>query len=329
MTVAVKRASAKRTSAVKAVGKRPGSKRMTASKVVVLVATRKGAWLYRSDAARKAWRADGPHFLGHIVHHMVLDPRDGKTLLAAARTGHLGPTIFRSTDMGRNWKEAKKPPAFAKARKGETPRAVDHVFWFAPAHKDEANVWYAGTSPQGLFRSTDGGKSGAPFSSLNNNPKFFAWMGGVQDGTPDGPKLHSITVDPRDRAHLYIAMSGSGVHETIDGGKNWSPLVDGLEVVDGLDAANIAFHDPHWCSHLSKQSRPALPAEPLRHISPRPARNKMAPDREKHAQTRWRYRFSHGGASARRQHGLCISDGRHHGVATHQPRRLSGSLCDT
>lgn len=40
-------------------------------------------------------------------------------------------------------------------------------------------------------------------------------------------------------------MSGGGVHETIDGGKNWSPLVDGLEVVDGLDAANIAFHDPH------------------------------------------------------------------------------------
>ncbi|MEE8438157.1 MAG: hypothetical protein V3S07_01105, partial [Micropepsaceae bacterium] len=264
MAIAVKRANAKRKSAVKAVGKRrsrktpesgvtakrpgskrPGSKLMASSKVVVLVATRKGAWLYRSDTARKAWRADGPHFLGHIVHHMVLDPRDGKMLLAAARTGHLGPTIFRSTDKGCNWKEAKKPPAFAKARKGETPRAVDHVFWLAPAHKDEANVWYAGTSPQGLFRSTDGGKSWAPFSSLNNNPKYFSWMGGVQDGTPDGPKLHSITVDPRDRAHIYIAMSGGSVHETIDGGKNWSPLVDGLEVVDGLDAANIAFHDPH------------------------------------------------------------------------------------
>ncbi|HKX64237.1 MAG TPA: hypothetical protein VJM78_02940, partial [Rhizomicrobium sp.] len=51
---------------------------------VLLVATRKGAWIYRGDAARKQWRSTGPHFLGHIIHHMMLDPRDGKTLLAAA-----------------------------------------------------------------------------------------------------------------------------------------------------------------------------------------------------------------------------------------------------
>jgi len=81
--------------------------------LVLLVATRKGAWLYHGDAARENWRVDGPHFLGHIISHLVLDPRDGQTLLAAAKTGHLGPTIFRSTDLGRSWSEAKRPPAFA------------------------------------------------------------------------------------------------------------------------------------------------------------------------------------------------------------------------
>src|SRR5438270_125986 len=86
---------------------------------LALVATRKGAWLYSSDAGRRSWRADGPHFLGHIVSHVVLDPRDGRTLLAAAKTGHLGPTIFRSTDLGRHWKEAARPPAFPKAQNGE------------------------------------------------------------------------------------------------------------------------------------------------------------------------------------------------------------------
>ena len=75
----------------------------TARGVAVLVATRKGAWIFRSGAARRGWRADGPHFLGHVIHHLVLDPRDGRTLLAAAKTGHLGPTIFRSTDLGRSW----------------------------------------------------------------------------------------------------------------------------------------------------------------------------------------------------------------------------------
>ena len=43
------------------------------------------------------------------------------------------------------------------------------------------------------------------------HPQRKAWCGGDQDGTPDGPKLHSIIVDPRDSAHLYFAMSGGGV----------------------------------------------------------------------------------------------------------------------
>ena len=64
------------------------------------------------DATRRAFKLEGPHFLGNIVHHAVMDPRDGKTLLVAARTGHLGPTVFRSTDRGRSWKEAATPPAF-------------------------------------------------------------------------------------------------------------------------------------------------------------------------------------------------------------------------
>ena len=217
----------------------------SARAVVVLVATRKGAWLYHGDAARKNWHADGPHFLGHIVSHLVLDPRDGRTLLAAAKTGHLGPTVFRSTDRGRNWKEAARPPAFAKAPEGEKGRTVDHTFWLTPGHRDEPNVWYAGTSPQGLFRSNDSGVTWAPFSPVNDDMLYRKWMGTVQDGTPDGPKLHSIIVDPRDPAHLYFAMSGGGVHESVDGGLTWVPLLKGLEVVEGFDPADATFHDPH------------------------------------------------------------------------------------
>lgn len=221
------------------------SSTLARGKLVILVATRKGAWLFHGDAARKTWRVDGPHFLGHIVNHLVLDPRDGRTLLAAAKTGHLGPTMFRSTDLGQSWTEVQQPPAFATAPDGTKGRVVDHTFWLTPCHANEPDVWYAGSSPQGLFRSADGGVTWAPFSVINDDPQFRAWMGSVQDGTPDGPKLHSIIVDPRDPKHLYIAMSGGGVHESIDGGQHWSTLVDGMEVVGGFDPANAAFHDPH------------------------------------------------------------------------------------
>ena len=214
-------------------------------RVVLLVATRKGAWIYHGDAARKSWRADGPHFLGHIIQHVVLDPRDGRTLLAAAKTGHLGPTVFRSTDFGRNWKEAAKPPAFAKAPEAQKGRAVDHTFWLTPCHANEPDAWYAGTSPQGMFRSDDGGVTWEPLPGLNDNAQYRTYMGDEQGGTPDGPKLHSVIVDPRNSAHLYMAMSSGGVHESRDKGRTWTPLVQGMEVVESLDPANIAFHDPH------------------------------------------------------------------------------------
>ncbi len=212
---------------------------------VLLVATRKGAWLFRADRDRGAWSCDGPHFLGQIVHHLVLDPRDCQTLLASASTGHLGPTLFRSRDLGRTWRESSRPPAFPKTAAAQSARAVNHTFWLAPGHASEPRAWYAGTSPHGLFRTDDDGDTWEQCVGLNESPRYREWMGGPQDGTPDGPKLHSILIDPRDAQHLYLGMSSGGVHESLDGGHSWEPLIDGLEVVEGFDAGKMWFHDPH------------------------------------------------------------------------------------
>ncbi len=225
--------------------RRPARRSGARSGPVLLVATRKGAWILRGDRARKSWRPDGPHFLGQVIHHLVLDPRDGRTLLAAASTGHLGPTLFRSTNLGRTWTEARRPPAFPKAGDGETGRSVGHTFWLTPGHPSQPGAWYAGTSPHGLFRSEDGGDSWEPVPGLNDSPRYRKWMGGPQDGTPDGPKLHSVIVDPRDPSHLYLGMSSGGVHESTDAGASWRPMVEGMEVVEGFDPSNVSFHDPH------------------------------------------------------------------------------------
>jgi len=154
---------------------------------MLLISTRKGLWLAWANSGRRSWRLKGPHHLGHIVSHAVLDPRDRRTLLVAAKTGHLGPTIFRSTDFGRSWKEAARPPAFARAAASQMGRAVDHSFWLTPGHPSQPGVWYAGTSPQGLFRSDDGGAGWAPVAGFNDNPAILALFGGEQDGTPMGP----------------------------------------------------------------------------------------------------------------------------------------------
>ncbi|MFN9448919.1 MAG: WD40/YVTN/BNR-like repeat-containing protein [Rubrivivax sp.] len=210
----------------------------------LLVATRKGAWLFHSDKARRRWTVDGPHFLGHTISHVQADPRAPGTLLAAARTGHLGPTVFRSTNGGKSWAEAQRPPAFEKAADG-SGRVVNHNFWLTPGHASQPGRWYVGTSPQGIFRSDDGGNTWEGLPGINSNPQYRAWMGAEQDGTPDGPKLHSLIVDPRDPQHLYFGMSSGGVHESLDGGATWQPLCEGLSVVEGFDASTLTFHDPH------------------------------------------------------------------------------------
>ncbi|MFQ5698379.1 MAG: hypothetical protein ACE5IL_08860, partial [Myxococcota bacterium] len=127
----------------------------TTGPVALLVGTRKGAFIFRSDEARHRWRMEGPIFLGHQLNHLVVDPRERGTLLAAAKTGHLGPTIFRSSDLGASWTEAAQPPAFAKG--DPLGRVVDYSMCVVPGHASEPGAWYAGTSPIALFRSEDGG----------------------------------------------------------------------------------------------------------------------------------------------------------------------------
>ena len=196
------------------------------SMVTLFVSTRKGLWTLRS-ADRKRFTLAGPQHLGHIVHHTVVDPRDKKTVLAGVRTGHLGPVVMRSLDGGETWKEASSPPKFPKGE--PRGRAVDHVFWLTPGHASQPNVWYAGTSPQGLFRSEDAGDTWAPVSGYNDHPDQSTWAGGDKDQTPDGGKLHSVLVDPRDPRHLYVGMSGGGFFESKDEGKTFSPLSRGVE----------------------------------------------------------------------------------------------------
>lgn len=215
------------------------------SRLHLLIATRKGLFFLRDAGGRRSWKLAGPHFLGHIVHHAVLDPRDRGTLLVAARTGHLGPTVFRSTDFGKSWHEAKRPPAFPKAQADETKREVDHVFWLTPGHASAPGDWYAGTSPQGLFRSEDGGVTWDGVAGFNENPMREKWTGGAQDGTPDGPKMHSVLIDPRDARHLYIGMSSGGVFESRDQGKSWRPLNQGCRADFRPDPYPEYGHDPH------------------------------------------------------------------------------------
>jgi photosystem II stability/assembly factor-like uncharacterized protein len=210
---------------------------------VLLVGTRKGFWSLRSDGERTRWSVEGPAFLGHIFNHVVADSRDRSTWLAGVSTGHLGPTVFRSTDAGRTWTEASKPPAFSPGERLE--RSVRRVFWLTPGHADEPGVWYAGGSPQGLFRTEDAGDTWAPVDGWNDHPMWETWCEWPVENTPDGSMLHSVIIDPRDANHMYLGLSAGGVFETTDRGHDWHPLNAGCEMTFAPEPTPEFGHDPH------------------------------------------------------------------------------------
>jgi photosystem II stability/assembly factor-like uncharacterized protein len=212
---------------------------------VLLIGTKKGVFFLQADPDRRSWSIEGPHFLGHLAYHVVLDPRDRRTLLLAAKTGHLGPTVFRSIDLGKTWSEASSPPAFPRAPEGEKGRVVDHVFWLQPGTESEPGVWYAGVSPPALFRSEDAGNTWSPVAGWNDHPMWGTWTEDGADGTPDGSILHSVNVDPRDARHLYIGASGGGVFESLDGGDDWRPLNRGCAADFNPEPNPDYGHDPH------------------------------------------------------------------------------------
>lgn len=213
--------------------------------MALLVGSRKGAFILRGDRSRRTWKLSAPILLGNIVHHLVLDSRDGRTMLMAGRTGHLGPTIFRSTDFGKTWKEARKPPAFPRAAEGQKGLVVDHVFWLSPGHASERGVWFAGSSPPGLFRSEDGGVTWEGVAGFNLHPMRTSWVGGGQEGPPGGATLHSILIDPRDPSHMYLGLSAGGFFESFDKGATWKPLNSGCRA-DFIPVPNPEYgHDPH------------------------------------------------------------------------------------
>ncbi len=209
-------------------------------RTAVFVGTRKGAFILSADAHRRDWRLDGPQMLGCNVNHLVLDPRDGRTLLMAVRTGHLGPTVCRSFDSGKSWQEATRPPAFPRKEGG---RAVDHTFWLTPGHRSRPDEWWAGTSPPGLFVSRDAGMTWDGIEGFNDGlvPRIASVIGPV----PGGAITHSISIDPRDPSLIFAGVSTGGFFESRDTGATWRAINKGVAADFIPEPDPEVGHDPH------------------------------------------------------------------------------------
>jgi len=69
----------------------------------VLVGTKKGAFVLRSNANRAKWEVDGPFFAGWEVYHMKGSPADPDRIYASQSSGWFGQIVQRSDDGGKTW----------------------------------------------------------------------------------------------------------------------------------------------------------------------------------------------------------------------------------
>src|SRR3954451_6434170 len=143
------------------------------SEAVLLVGTRKGLWIGRSDEHRRAWEFDEPQFVMEAGYGVGVDTRgDRPRLYVGGTSEHWGPGVYYSDDLGRSWSESKGAAVrFAP----EIGASVERVWQIQPASELEPDVVYAGSQPSALFRSEDRGETFELFRPLWDHPHREHW----------------------------------------------------------------------------------------------------------------------------------------------------------
>lgn len=182
---------------------------------MLMVGTKKGAFIYRSDDSRKKWDVSEPIMPGWSVANMAVDTRRNEPrLYAAASHWAWGPSVAHSDDGGKTWEQRSPGLAFP----ADSGIAVQNVWNVTPGSKDQPGLVFAGTQPAGLFRSEDWGDTWTSVSGLNDH-EYRTYWGGAGGGDSC---LHSIEIDPRDPKHMFASISAGGSYVTTDGGKTWA-----------------------------------------------------------------------------------------------------------
>lgn len=191
------------------------------SSTVLMVGTRKGLWVGRSDEARREWEWSGPHSDMEEVYSCLVDTRGGTPrLLVGASSSWLGPQVRISEDLGATWRDAEQAPRFPD----DVDASVERV-WQLAAGAQPGVVW-AGTEPGAIFRSTDGGETYALERNLWDHPHRAEWGAGF-----GGQAFHTILPHPEDPTSVTAAISTGGVYRTTDDGASWHPRSQGISAI--------------------------------------------------------------------------------------------------
>ncbi len=170
--------------------------------------------IYTSSDGGEFWsRLNGFSRPGLLIDHIIVDPRDSKSIYVAAHRHKEPGGFFKTKDGGATWREAE-------IFKGEAIHSVTQ----SPSNPD---VLLAGTN-RGIFRSGDAGDT---------------WEQLPTSATPGLINVESLAVDPRDDKVVY-AGTWYLPYKTTDGGQTWNITKTGIIDDSDIFAIEIDQRNP-------------------------------------------------------------------------------------
>ncbi|NIM90604.1 MAG: hypothetical protein GTO17_06610 [Candidatus Aminicenantes bacterium] len=185
-----------------------------------------GVWKTVNEGT--TWEQVFKHGPSTSVGDVTIAPSDHKIVwigLGEAnifRSSMAGAGVYKSTDEGKTWKYMGLAGTHTIPRIVIHPENPDIVYVAASGHE------WTDNEERGVYKTTDGGKTWEKIFYIDE-----------KTGAID------LVMDPSDSDTLYVAnwqrkrkrwndprnepgYSGSGIHKTIDGGKTWVPINEGL-----------------------------------------------------------------------------------------------------
>ena len=149
-----------------------------------------------------------------FVDHIIVDPRDSRTLYVAAHRHKEAGGFFKSTDGGRRWRESNE--------------LKDEALHSLIQSDSNPNVLIAG-SFSGMFRSDNSGDSWKRLPTAN---------------TPGLVHIESLAIDPRTTNTIY-AGTWYLPYKSTDGGQSWRSIKNGIIDDSDIFAIDIDPRDPN------------------------------------------------------------------------------------
>jgi photosystem II stability/assembly factor-like uncharacterized protein len=167
--------------------------------------------IYQSTDGARTWsRLANFNRPSIYIDHIIIDPRDPKSIYVAAHKHKEPGGFFKSTDGGETWRESVELKTEALHSLAQSP--------------SDPNILIVGSN-RGVYRSTDSGDT---------------WEQLPTSAYPDIRNVESIAVDPRDAKAIYVG-TWHLPWKTEDGGQTWKSIKTGM--IDDSDVFAIEIDD--------------------------------------------------------------------------------------